>query len=187
MKYIILNWLLLAIGAQTPLVPWKFLKVDTHLKIQLPIAAQEMDIPSTMAAADAPNQHDPQVQASRAFRGEDPAAVYILVVVPFSGVTHMPTDAAARLDYYKSRLVPMLVARAHGELLTQSVSIKKGVEILTIKFQALSRGGVPVVKYMRVFSVGQMIYELFFIPKDGTGQNCADQRNRYFETLIITP
>jgi hypothetical protein len=77
----------------------------------------------------------------------------------------------------------MLVASAHGELITQSVSTRSGVEMLTIKFQALGRAGISVVKYMRVFSRGQAIYEMFFIPKDGTGQNCASQRNHFFETV----
>jgi hypothetical protein len=127
MKYVIFNWLLLAIGtAHAQAAQWKFIKVDANIRIQVPAATQEMDIPATLAAANAPIQRDPQVRASRAFRGEDAVATYALVVIPFSGITSMPIDAAARLAYYKNRLVPMLVAKAHGELLTQSFSTKKG-------------------------------------------------------------
>ncbi|WP_151088305.1 hypothetical protein [Hymenobacter baengnokdamensis] len=163
------------------------MKIDSHLQVRVPMATQEMDVPATMAAAHAPNQRDPQIQAARAFRGEDAAATYVVIIVPFSGVTQMLAEAAARLDYYKNRLIPMLVTKARGELLAQSVSTKRGLDILTIKFRALSGAGVPVVKYMRVLSVGTAIYELFFTPKDGTGQNCVAQREQFFETLLITP
>jgi len=186
-KYRFLSCFLLTIGiAQAQEARWKLLKLDSHLRVQVPIATQEMDVPATMAAAKAPNQRDPQVQAARAFRGEDAAATYVVVVVPFSGVTQLPAEAAARLDYYKNRLVPMLVTKARGELLAQSVSAKKGVDILTIKFRALNGAGIPVVKYMRVFSVGTAIYELFFTAKDGTDQQGAAQREQFFETLLIT-
>jgi hypothetical protein len=178
--------LLISTIAQAQSENWKPLRVDKHLTVQLPASSKEMDLPGTMAAANAPNQHDPQVQASRAFRGEDKVANYILVVIPFSGETHVPKDAVARASYYKNRLAPMLMAKARGELLTQAVTVKKGVDVLTIKYRVLNSTGLPVVKYMQSFTIGGRIYELFFTPKDGTGQNCALQRIRFLSAIVIT-
>lgn len=166
---------------------WTLVRIDKQLSINFPKAAQELDIPAILATADAPNQHDPQAQASRAFRSEDITAVYAVVVVPYSGKSQVPNDLASREAYYKYRLAPMLVARAHGELLSYNGSVKDGVHILTIKFRALGVGGKPVIKYMQTFTVDCSIYELFFSPKDGLGETCVAERHRFFDTAVITP
>lgn len=191
MNRFLLLYLLLLLSlsaeAQLGLGRWILVRVHHQLSINFPKAAQEMDIPATLAAADAPNQHDPQAQASRAFRSEDAAAVYVVIIVPFSGKYQVPSNLASREAYYKNRLAPMLVARAHGELLAHSGSKKNGVDILTIKFRVLGAGGRPVVKYMQTFTVGRSIYELFFAPKDGIGETCVAERHRFFDTVVITP
>jgi hypothetical protein len=100
MKCSVLSWFLVIIStAQAQSAHWESVKVDTHLTVQLPLAAQEIDIPATLSAASVPNQQDAQGQTSRAFRGEDAVATYVMVIVPFSGVTYMPADAAGRMHY----------------------------------------------------------------------------------------
>ncbi len=186
-RYLLLYFsFLLSMAVEAQSGHWVLVRVDQQVSINFPKGAQEMDIPATLAAADAPNQHEPQAQASRAFRSEDAAATYVVIIVPFSGKSQVPSNLVSREAYYKNRLAPMLVARAHGELLASSSSEKNGVDILTIKFRVLGIGGGPVVKYMQTFTIGRSIYELFFAPKDGIGEACVAERHRFFDTVAIT-
>lgn len=185
LKYSLLSCFVLVTSVvQAQQEVWQLVRINSHVAIQLPTSTQELDVPATMKAADAPNRDDPRTQTSRAFRGEDKAAIYIVTVVPFSGDAPLSTDSIARVNYYKSRLIPMLMTRAHGSALAQASTMKNGIPILTVKYQVLNSSGIPVVKYMQTFTVKQLIYELFFVPKDGVGQSCIVQRNRFFNPLI---
>ena len=189
MKYYLpFLWCLVLSALATAQVPaWKGYAIDQRLTVRFPVAPQELNVPQTMAAHDSPRKNEPQVLASRAFRAEDAIATYILVSIPLTDTSYFNQPAPARETYTKSRGIGFMMAQLHGELLEQTVSTQPGLDSFTVKFRVLTSDGSPGVKYVRVLTVQQRIYQLFFIPKDKSGKAGATQRAQFFSTAIQGP
>jgi hypothetical protein len=184
--YLVLSWFLLLSAptiAQTPV--WKSYAIDKRLTVRFPVAPQELDVPQTMAANSSPNKNEPQVLAAQAFRAEDAVANYILVSIPIADTTYFLQPASARDAHTKNRSIPLMMAQTHGELLEQTVSTQPGLDSFTVKFRALTSDGSPSVKYVRVLTVKQRIYQLYFIPKDKAGKIGTVQRTQFFDGVIL--
>jgi len=184
--YLVLLWCLLfstpAI-AQTP--AWKSYAIDQRLIVRFPVAPQELDVPQTMAANNSPNKDEPQVLAAQAFRAEDAVANYILVSIPIADTTYFLQPTSARDAHTKSRSIPLMMAQTHGELLEQTVSTQPGLDSFTVKFRVLTPDGSPSVKYARVLTVKQRIYQLYFLPKDKSGKIGTAERAQFFDAVVL--
>jgi hypothetical protein len=137
-----------------------------------------------MATNDSPNKSEPQVLASRAFRAEDAVATYILVSIPLTDTSYFNEHTSVREAHTKNRSIPLMMVQTRGELLEQTVSIQPGLDSFTVKFRVLTSDGSPSVKYVRVLTVKQRIYQIYFIPKDKSGKVGAAQRVQFFNTVI---
>jgi hypothetical protein len=171
------------VGAQQ--ARWPVFAVDKQLTLRFPAQPQEMDVPSTMAAFDAPTRNTPRVQQARAFRFEDALATYVLVCVPVFEAPKLSPSFSVRSSYYKSRVIPLLISQAHGQLLAQHIGQQQGTDVVTLQYRALDATGSPTVKYLRMLTIGQTVYQLYFVPKDKTGANCKVQRSRFFDSIRI--
>jgi hypothetical protein len=177
--------LLLSRPAIAQVQSWQAYPIDTQLTVRFPQPPQEMDIPGTMAANNNSQSDSPQVQASRAFRAEDATALYILVSIPLSESPQWAVPIAEREAYYRNRSIPLLMAQTHGELLEQAVIAKPNLDSFTVKFRALTTDGAPGVKYVRVLTSKQRLYQLYFIPKDKVGTKGTAQRTQFFDAFTF--
>lgn len=172
-------------AAQRP--GWAYFQVDKRVTVNFPKTVREMDIPRTMAAADAPAATTPQVLTSRGFKAEDEVAIYLLICIPLKEVPALPPTFTERANYYRTHTIPLLVAHARGVLMGQEISSAGGLDLITVKYQVLGPTGSPTVKYLRMTTVGRMIYQLFFVPKDRVGTTSATQRIRFFDSFRVGP
>lgn len=78
-----------------------------------------------------------------------------------------------------------VMVQTQGELLEQTVSTQPGLDSFTVKFRALIQDGSPSVKYVRVLTVKQRVYQLYFIPKDKSGKVGTAQRTQFFDGVTL--
>jgi hypothetical protein len=183
--YLLLLWcLILSTPAIAQTSVWQGYAIYKRFTVRFPVAPQELDVPQTMAANNSPKKNDPQVLAAQAFRAEDAVANYILVSIPIADTTYFLQPASARDAHTKSRSIPLIMAQTHGELLEQTVSTQPGLDSFTVKFRALTSDGSPSLKFVRVLTVKQRIYQLYFIPKDKSGKIGTAQRTQFFNTIV---
>jgi hypothetical protein len=184
---ILLVWLLMRVCAFAQTATWQGYTIDSQLTVRFSVEPQELDVPQTMAANNAPSKQESQVLASRAFRAEDAVATYVLVSIPLAGNSYFASPPAERESYLKKRSIPLMVMQMRGELLAQKVNIQPGLDSFTIKLRVLGANGSPVVKYVRVLTEKQRIYQLYFMPKDGSGVEGASQRAMFLDSLTFAP
>ncbi|MVN75175.1 hypothetical protein GO988_02440 [Hymenobacter sp. HMF4947] len=183
--YALLCCLLLHWPATAQQRVWQAYPIDQQLTVRFPAPPQQLDVSATMAANNSPSRDSLRVQTSQAFRVEDATANYILVSIPLlTAQPHIGTTSE-REAYYKSRGIPLMVAQLHGELLEQTVSTTPELDSFTVKLRTLTVDGSSGVKYVRVLTTNTRIYQLYFIPKDKTGEIGTAQRTQFFDASIL--
>jgi hypothetical protein len=164
---------------------WIPFRVDNHFTVRFPSKPDEMDVPGTMALQENSKATNPRMLASRAFRHEDDCGVYVLVCVPLFEAPQLPSTPVAREAYYKARTIPLFISHARAQLLSQDISIIGGLDVITLTYRALGVTGSPTIKFFRQVVVERTIYQLNFVPADKIGNNCATQRDRFFNSIRI--
>ncbi|RTQ47550.1 hypothetical protein EJV47_19230 [Hymenobacter gummosus] len=162
-------------------------RVDEQLNLWLPEQPQELNVAQTLKDRNSASKNEPMAQVTRAFRLEDGVATYIIIRIPLAEPPPLPASFAERKAYYTDRTIPLLMTQAKGEVLTQSVEQLAGADVITLKFQALNAAGQPSVKYLRTFTLGRIVYQLYFVPRDGRGDDSQQLRNWFFSFKRPTP
>ena len=183
--YVLLFFLLLQKPAAAQQQPWESYPIDNQLAIRFPTAPEELSVPGTMSANGSPNKDNPQAQASRAFRAEDSTAIYIVVSIPFTDSLYLAQPVSQRENYYRTRSIPQMMTQAHGEMLEQEIGTKVSMDSFTIKYRVSTADGKSRVKYARVLTTNRRIYQLYFVPKDTTGEKGSIQRTQFFDVLPL--
>ncbi|QNE41988.1 hypothetical protein F1C16_20395 (plasmid) [Hymenobacter sp. NBH84] len=162
---------------------WQVYPIDQQLAVYLPAPPRELDVPKTMAVLKPKQQLDPKMKASQGFVAEDKVALYTVIKVPLDKPAELPSTYAERVAYYKARTIPILTAQR--ELLAQEISSKDGVDLVTVKTRGFDPTGSVQVKYVRMLTIGKAVYQLHFTPLDKRGDQCAAQRQKFFDIVLL--
>ncbi|MCR5887997.1 hypothetical protein LRS06_09430 [Hymenobacter sp. J193] len=159
--------------------------VDEQLTVWLPARPREMNAQKALNASNSPSKNDPMAHTAQVFRLEDHIAVYIIIRIPLLEAPQLPVAFAEREAHYVSRTIPLMMDQAHGELMSQTINNQNGVDVIILKYKTINAAGVSIIKYSYNVTVRNIVYQLYFIPKDQQGDSNQEEKTRFFNPTIL--
>ncbi|TGE05528.1 hypothetical protein [Hymenobacter fodinae] len=164
---------------------WIPVKIDDQLTVALPAKPQEVDVPGTMAVVNPERRQDAMVKNSQAYTLQDTAAIYVVVRIPLAEEPVVLPTFEERKNYYIDRAIPIMLGGDYPNLLEQSITQQDDIDLITVKYKAASAEGLPVIKYIRCFTVGKVVYQLHFLPLRQSGDFKEAERMEFFNSIQL--